>query len=161
MPASIAALVAGAAVFAACILPALVLASQVRLSEATSAYASADCARADQLAQHSIAVLATRAPPWQIEALCAVRAGRYRLAQARLRAGLEQDPGNWQLHAALAATTAAAGSDARTPAAIALRLNPLDPSVQALARALTRGPKPAARQAALGFLSEQSLIESG
>ena len=161
MPASVAALIVGAAALAACVLPALVLASQVRLSEATSAYAAADCARANQLARHSVAILPNRAPPWQIEALCAVRAGRYRTAQARLRAGLAEDPNNWQLRAALAATAAAAGSDARTQAAAALRLNPLDPSVQTLANALARGPSRAAREAAIGFLSQQSLVQSG
>lgn len=161
MPASLVALAVAAAALVACVLPAFVLASQVRLTDATNAYAQADCTRADQLARQSLDILGTRAPPWQIEALCAVRAGRYPLAVTRLRDGLAQDPRNWQLQAALAASTAAAGEDARRQAAAALRLNPLDTGVQTLARALARGRSPDARRAALSFLSEQSLIQSG
>jgi O-antigen ligase len=152
---------AGTAVIAACLFPALVLASQVRLNEATSAYASGDCASADRFARSSINVLGTRAPPFQIEGLCAIRAGQYRRAQTELRGGLAVDPNDWQLQAALAATTAATGADARAQAAAALRLNPTDPGVRALAKALARGPSARARRAALTFLSEQSLIESG
>jgi O-antigen ligase len=153
--------VVGAAVVGISVFPALVLASQVRLNAATSAYASGDCTRADKLARSSIDVLGTRAPPWQIEALCAVRVGHYRSAQAELRSGLAEDPNDWQLQAALAAATAAVGSDARAQAAVALRLNPEDPGVRALAQALAGGPSAKARQAAVTFLSQQSLIVSG
>jgi O-antigen ligase len=158
---SIRALIAGAAVIGACVFPALVLASQVRLNEATTAFASGNCARADQLAQGSIDVLGTRASPWQIKALCAVRYGHYSRAAADLRSGLAVDPNDWQLQAALAAATAADGHDARGEAALARRLNPNDPGVRALARALARAPSPRTRRAALAFLSQQSLIESG
>lgn len=158
---SVRAFVAGAVVLGACVLPALVLASQVRLNDATTAYAAADCTSADQLARRSTEILGTRAGPWQIEALCAIRANHFTRAQGLLRQGLAQDPNDWQLQAALAASTAAAGSDARAQAVAALRLNPLDPSVQTLARALSHGPSHAARRAATNFLSEQSLIESG
>jgi len=44
---------------------------------------------------------------------------------------------------------------------VALRLNPQDPGVRALAKALAAGPSKAARQAALSYLSQQSLIVSG
>ena len=154
-------LAVGCLVVAAAVLPALVLASQGRLNEATSAYAAGDCSQADRLAGRSIDLLGTRAPPWQIESLCSVLAGRYRLAEAQLRDGLAQDPNDWQLQAALAASTAAAGGDARAQAAVALRLNPLDPGVQALAAALAQGPSARARSAAGAFLSNQSLIGSG
>ena len=159
--ASVRAFVAGAAVVGACVFPALVLASQVRLNEATAAYASGNCARADKLAQSSLQILGTRAPPWQIEALCAVRAGQFTRAQTDLRRGLATDPEDWQLEAALAAATAAAGSDARAEAAVARRLNPNDPDVLALAQALASGPSAKARRAARAFLSQQSLIGSG
>jgi len=158
---SIVALLAGIAVVAASVLPALVLGSQVRLNAATTAYALGDCAQADRLAARSIEILGTRAPPWQIEALCSIRAGHYAHAEAQLHHGLAEDPDDWQLTAALAATTAAAGVDARAQAAAALRLDPLDPGVRALARALRHGPSRKARAAALAFLSQQSLIESG
>ena len=159
--APIRAFLAGAAVVGACVFPALVLASQVRLNEATAAYASADCARADKLAQRSIDLLGTRAPPWQIKALCAVRAGRFGRAETDLRGGLAVDPDDWQLQAALAAATAAAGHDARAEVAVARRLNPSDPGVRALAQALAAGPSAHARRAARTFLSQQSLIGSG
>jgi Flp pilus assembly protein TadD len=159
--ASVRAFVAGAAVVGACVFPALVLASQVRLNEATAAYASGNCARADQLAQRSIEILGTRAPPWQIEALCAVRAGQFARAVTDLRRGLAKDPEDWQLQAALAAATAAGGSDARAEGAVARRLNPNDPGVLALAQALASGPSAKARRAARAFLSQQSLIGSG
>ena len=158
---SVRTLVAGAAVVGVCVFPGLVLASQVRLDEATTAYASGDCTTANRLAQSSINALGTRPEPWQIEALCAVNDGHYRRAAAKLRAGLAEDPNDWQLQAALAATIAATGSDARPEAAAALALNPQDPGVQALARALSGGPSAKARRAARTFLSQQSLIESG
>ncbi len=158
---SLRAFVAGVAVVGVSVFPALVLASQLRLNEATAAYASGDCTRADRLARSSIDALGTRAPPWQIEALCAVQDGQLRSAQADIRSGLAEDPNDWQLQAALAATTAALGNDARTQAAAALRLNPLDPGVQALARALAGGPSSKARQAARTYLSQQPLITSG
>ncbi len=158
---AIVALVAGIVVVAVSVLPALVLGSQVRLNAATTAYALGDCTQADRLAARSIEILGTRAPPWQIEALCSIREGRYGRAEAQLRHGLAADPDDWQLTAALAASTAAAGVDARAQAAAALRLNPLDPGVRALARALRHGPSHRARAAAIAFLSQQSLIESG
>ena len=86
---------------AACVFPALVLASQVRLNNASNAYADGNCTLADKFARSSIDVLGTRAPPWQIEALCAVRDGDYPLAQTDLRSGLAVDPDDWQLEAAL------------------------------------------------------------
>ena len=158
---SLTAFVAGAAVVAVTVFPVLVLGSQIRLNEASSAYAAGDCTRADKLARDSIDVLGTRAPPWQIVALCAARSGHYRQASADLRAGLGVDPNDWQLQAALAATTAAVGADARTQARTALRLNPLEPTVVALAQALGRGPSAKARRAALNYLSQQVLITSG
>jgi O-antigen ligase len=158
---SIRAFIAGTAVVAVAVFPALVLASQIRLNEATSAYAAGDCARADKLARSSIDALGTRAPPWQIVALCDVRAGHYRQAATDLRSGLAADPDDWQLQAALAAASAAVGSDARAQVQAALALDPLDPSVAALAHALRGGPSPKARQAARSYLSQQTLITSG
>jgi hypothetical protein len=151
----------GAIVAAAGAAPALVLASQISLTEATSAYGAGNCASAEQYARRSIDALDMRAPAWQIEALCSVRAGRYGRAEAELRSGLAEDPNDWQLESALAASVAATGADARPEAADALRLDPVDPNVQALARALSRGPSRHARSAAIAFLSQQSLIESG
>jgi len=161
MSASLRACAVGATVVALSVLPALVLASQVRLNEATDAYAAGNCARAQRLAQSSIAALDTRAGPWQIEALCSVASGHYGRAASQFRRGLAEDPNDWQLQAGLAAATAASGSDARSEAALARALNPRDPAVRTLAAALARGPSAKARRAARTFLSEQSLIESG
>ncbi len=155
------AFVAGALVVAVSVFPALVLVSQVRLNSAASAYALGNCASADRFAQRSIDVLDTRAGPWQIKALCDVRAGDYKRAQTDLRGGLAADPNDWQLQAALAAARAAVGYDARTQAALALRLDPLDQGVSTLAHALAGGPSKRARQAARAFLSQQSLIVTG
>jgi Flp pilus assembly protein TadD len=114
------------------------------------------------VAQHSIDVLGTRAGPWQIKALCDLRKGQYRRAQVALRGGLAVDPHDWELQAALAAATAARGFDARAQAATALRLNPEDADIQALADALAHGPSVKARTAARLYLSEQqTLIVSG
>jgi hypothetical protein len=158
---SLRAFVVGTAVVGVSVFPALVLASQVRLNEATSAYAQGGCARAVRFAHSSIDALGTRAPPWQMLALCAVQDDQFRRAQTDLRHGLAEDPSDWQLQAALAATTAILGHDARAQAAVALRLNPLDPGVRALAQALLRGPSARARRAARTYLSQQSLITSG
>ena len=158
---SIGAFLAGAAVVAIAVFPALVLVSQVRLNAATAAYSTGDCASADRLARSSIDALGTRAPPWQILELCDVEAGHYRQALKDVRSGLAVDPDDWELQAALAASLAAVGSDARTAAQAALALNPIDPGVDALARALRGGPSRGARQAAITFLSDQTLISSG
>jgi O-antigen ligase len=151
----------GAVVVAAAVLPALVLASQLRLTSATSAYAAGDCASADRFARNSLDALGTRAGPWQIEALCDIRGGQYHHALLALDSGLSVDPNDWQLQSAAAATEAVLGFDARAQAASALRLNPLDSGVMALAHALERGPSKQTRQAALAFLSDQSLIVTG
>jgi len=161
MSASLRASAVGAAIVALAVLPALVLASQVRLSEATNAYAAGNCASAQRLAESSIAALGTRAGPWQIEALCSVQSGHFGRAATQFRRGLVEDPKDWQLQAGLAAAIAASGSDARSQAALALELNPLDPTVSTLAAALAHGPSRRARTAAIAFLSDQSLIESG
>jgi hypothetical protein len=158
---SAAVFIAGALVVGASVFPALVLASQVRLNEATNAYAAGNCARADRLARSSVDVLGTRAPPWQIEALCAVVNGRYRNAETDLRGGLGADPNDWQLHAALAAAIAASGSDARAQVAVAVRLNPNTGDIRALAQALAGGPSAKARSTARSFLDQQSLLVSG
>ena len=155
------ALVAGAAVVGVAVFPTLVLASQISLNQASAAYAAGDCTRADKLARNSIDILHTRAPPWQILALCAVRESQYHLARADLRSGLAEDPNDWQLQAALAATTALIGGDARAEAVLAVRLDAEDPSVRALAFALAGGPSAAARREARAYLSQQSLIVSG
>jgi O-antigen ligase len=155
------AFVAGVAVVGVAVFPVLVLASQLHLNEATAAYAAGDCTRADKQAQRSIDALATRAGPWQVEALCDIRDGHLRRAQVALRGGLAADPNDWQLQAALAAATAAVGSDARSEAAMAVRLDPQDAGVRALAQALAGGPSKRARQAGVSFLSQQSLIVSG
>ena len=84
-----------------------------------------------------------------------------RSPQTDLRSGLADDPDDWQLEAALAASIAATGSDARPQAARALALNPQDPGVQALAKALAGGPSLRGEAAARSFLSQQSLIVSG
>jgi hypothetical protein len=161
LPVHFRAFAVGAAVVGVGVFPALVLASQFRLNQASNAYAAGNCALAEKRARSSIDVLGTRAPPWQIEALCAVVDGHFALAQTDLRSGLAEDPHDWQLEAALAAARAAAGADGRTQAAAALALNPQDPGVRALAAALAGGPSKAARQAAQSYLSQQSLIVSG
>jgi hypothetical protein len=158
---SLRAFAAGVAVVALAVLPALVLASQVRLNNASAAYASGNCKQADKEARSSIDALGTRAPPWQIVALCDVQAGRYAQAAKDLRSGLVVDPRDWELQAALSAALAAVGKEARSQVQLAYRLNPLEPTVDALTRALERGPSAKARAAARAYLSQQVLIESG
>jgi O-antigen ligase len=153
--------IVGAAVLAVAVGPGLVLVSQVRLNDATAAYASGNCSRADHFARGSLEILGTRAAPWQIEALCSVRDDQFRRAETDLRGGLAVDPNDWQLQSALAAATAAAGSDARTEVATARALDPNDPTISALARALAHGPSAKARRAGKAFLSQQTLISSG
>jgi O-antigen ligase len=159
--ASLRALVVGMAVVAAAVLPALVLASQLHLNNATEAYSAGSCTRADQLARQSIDILGTRAGPWQIEALCDIRAERYGRAEAALRSGLAEDPHDWQLQSALAGAIAAGGGDGRSAAAIARRLDPNEATLEVFAQAIAAGPSARARAAARVFLSQQSLIDSG
>ena len=151
----------GAVVVAAAVAPALVLPSQVRIDQASAAYLAGNCAQAQQAARRAISALGTRALPWQIEGLCALRGGHPQLAQAALRSGLAEDPSSWQLRAALAAAMAEAGGDGHLDAAQAARLDPLDPDVQALSAALARGPSRAARGAARAFVAHATLIPTG
>jgi hypothetical protein len=158
----IAPLLVGLLVLGASALPGLVLASQIRLNDATSALAAGNCAQADTLARSSLDVLGTRAPPWQIEAICAARVGRYALAETYLRGGLAEDPDDWQLQSALAAAEGARGSPAAAKqAASAAALNPRDALIGELSQTLARGPSQAARRAGISFLDQQTLIVSG
>ena len=125
--ASLRAFLAGAAVIGVCVLPALVLASQVRLDSATTAYSAADCASADRLAARAVEILGTRAGPWQIEALCAVRANRFGAAERLFAKGLAEDPNDWQLQAGLAAARAAIGLGASAQAATRAAPEPARP----------------------------------
>ena len=91
--AQIRALVAGAAVVGVGVFPALVLASQIspepgdrQRTQRATARAPTNWRAIRSTSSH------TRAPPWQIEALCAVRDGQYGLARADLRGGLAEDP---------------------------------------------------------------------
>lgn len=157
----VAALCLGLVVVASAALPALVLGSQVRLDDATDAYAAGHCATADADARRSIEILDSRAAPWQIEALCSVASGHYRRAQAQFRSGLAADPDDWQLESGLAASIVASGGDAHPELVAAERLDPLDTGLDSVAAAAAHGPSRAARRAARAFLSQQSLIESG
>ena len=142
---------------APCVFPALVLASQVRLNEATNAYAAGNCAQRrsagaalDRHARNARAAVADRGAlrgprrplPARAAQICAAASRRTRTTGSSRRRSRRR--------------TAAVGSDARAAGRRSpLRLNPLDPGVDALAQALAAGPRRAARAAARAFLSQQ------
>ncbi len=65
---------------------------------------------------------------------CDARAGQPGLAVDAMRAARVRDPHNWQYAYGLAIAQALAGEDPRPSAALALRLNPLEPLARKLVR---------------------------
>ena len=73
------------------------------------------------------------------------------LAVDAMRAARVRDPRNWQYAYGLAVAQALAGEDPRPSAALALRLNPLEPLARKLVRDMrSKSAQPAARAGAAG-----------
>ena len=105
-----------------------------------------DCATATDEALNSIDALSSQAGAFEVLGWCDARAGQQKLAVAAMRNAQRRDPGDWHYAYGLAVTQALAGQDPRPAAAQARRLNPLDPHLAALERAVR--PNSAAKRRA-------------
>ena len=144
-------LLAGLAVLLVAVTPLTVTASQSRLDDSTRALHDGDCATATDSALGSLDALNSQAGAFEVLGWCDLRAGERRLAVAAMRNAQRRDPDNWHYAYGLAVTQALAGEDPRPAAALAKRLNPLEPQVAALQRAV-RLRSPARRRAAVARL---------
>jgi O-Antigen ligase len=127
---------AGLACLLLAVTPLLVTVSQARLQTAGRAFARGDCAGAVDASLGSLDVLRVRPEPFELIGYCDIRAGRPDLALAAMEAARERDPDAWQYAYGGAVARAAAGRDPRPAIAEAARLNPHEPRVRDLARAL-------------------------
>ena len=120
--------------FAVAVVPGLVLISDDRLEESAHAYERGDCAAAIDAADSAISTLSARPEPYEIRAYCLLRDDSRPEALRDLERAADRDPENWIYPYGLARARAASGLDPRPQAALALRLNPLEPDVQDAAR---------------------------
>ena len=144
-------LLAGLAILLVAVTPLTVTASQSRLNRGETALRDGDCATATNSALGSLDALSSQAGAFEVLGWCDARAGEHKLAMAAMRNAQRRDPDNWHYAYGLAVTQALAGEDPRPAAALAKRLNPLDPYVRALERAV-RPRTAAARRAAVARL---------
>ena len=84
----------------------------------------------------SIDWLSARPQPYEVLGFCDLRDGRPWLAVSEMNQALRLDPGSWEPNYALAIAQAAAGTDPRSNAARALRMNPKEPLTRQAAKAL-------------------------
>ena len=144
-------LLAGLAILLVAVTPLTVTASQSRLNRGETALRKGDCVTATNSALGSLDALSSQAGAFEVLGWCDARAGQQKLAIAAMRNAQRRDPDNWHYAYGLAVTQALAGEDPRAAAALAKRLNPLDPYVAALQRAV-RPNSAAKRRAAVAKL---------
>lgn len=129
----------GAVLIAVAGVPALAAISQSQLDLALNAYASGDCPSAADAGRSARAALPPRAEPRMVLGWCAGRAGHAAEAVADLRGAVARANRDWETHYDLAVVLAANGRDPRHELAQAGALDPLEPAVQQLARAVANG----------------------
>lgn len=110
--------------------PYTILSSQAWLDRGEDAFERRDCAAAADAARSSIDALGIRPEPYQLLSYCAIRARQPRIAIARSRQAIANDPSNSDLIYDLALARAAAGHDPQPQLRRALALNPLDEVVE-------------------------------
>ncbi len=129
-------LLAGLACLLVAVTPVTVAIAQGRLDRGVTALKRGDCAAAADGALDSIDALSVQAAPFEVLGWCDARAGQLPLALRAMQDARRRDPDNWQNAYGLAVVQALAGQDPRGAAALALRLNPLEPLTRSLARGL-------------------------
>jgi hypothetical protein len=131
----------GLAALLIAIVSGMLLASQNRLDESVTAYYEGDCEVALRDARRSSDWLGLRPEAHEMQGICLAALADYEGAVRAFERALERDPHNWGVHSSLAASLAATRRDPRPHAREGLRLNPLDPQAQRVAREL-RGRDP-------------------
>jgi len=128
-------------VLALLVSPVKVAVSEARTTDALDAMIAGECATATSRARAALDVLPERPTPHHVLAYCALQERRVADAVGSMEAAVRLDPDNWEFHYGLAIARARAGLDPRREAALAARLNPLDPMLPA-ARERLRGHTP-------------------
>jgi hypothetical protein len=121
------------------IAPALVLISQRQVNAAVDAQRAGNCPRAVDRATASIETLDVRPDPYEVLALCQVKAGRPGLGVDALQHAVDRDPNNWRYHLELAAVRGGAGLDPLPDLLAARRLNPHDAEITDLLASIPKG----------------------
>jgi O-antigen ligase len=141
--------------------PALVAYSQLRLNQSVDAFRRGDCQRAIDAGLSSASALPIRPEPYEIVSYCDVRLRANRLGRRAIDRAVERDPHNWEFHYARAIVLGATGSDPRSEARIAHRLNPRNrltqDAVKRFRRSNRRSWRRLARSAPLNFARPQRL----
>ncbi len=128
--------------------PALVALSESSQNRAKRALRQGDCPTAIDASLDSLALLPMRAEPFELLGYCDLRAGAERLAVLAMDAARARDPDAWQYAYGSAVARALAGDDPRPAIADARRLNPKEPLVLRLARAMDTDSQVRRRRAA-------------
>ena len=121
--------------------PVKVAVSEARMADALDAMNAGECATAMRAARAALDVVPERPTPHYVMAYCALQERRFTRAVRSMRAAVRLDPHNWEFRYGLAIARAHAGLDPRRAAAMAARLNPLDPMLPAASERL-RGHTP-------------------
>ncbi len=116
--------VVAAGVAALALTPLAVARSQSELNLAVAALHANDCATAEEAAERSIDRLSVRPEPFQVLAVCSMRAGQGADALALMRGAVDRDPRNWRLLYDLAVVRATQRLDPRGALREAQRRNP-------------------------------------
>ena len=128
-------------VLAVLVSPVKVAVSEARMTDALDAMNARECATATNRAGAALDVVPERPTPHHVIAYCALQERRFTRAVRSMQAAVRLDPNNWEFRYGLAIARAHAGLDPRREAAMAARLNPLDPMLPA-ARERLRGHTP-------------------
>lgn len=138
-------IVAALAVLVLAITPVLFAYSQPPLDRAVNAFNARDCRTGIDAALTATERFGVRPEPWMVLGYCDARLGQFDLARRAMDAARSRDPDNWQIAYGQAIVYGVSGMDPRPYAEEALRLNPLDPRAQSLARELRRARTEARR----------------
>jgi hypothetical protein len=126
--------VAGLACLLLAVTPWLLLRSQDDLHSAVAALHRGDCRAAIDDALDARDALSARAEPFALIGYCDLRLGADALGIQAMTAARDRDPRNWAYAYGLALALARAGEDPRPEAALAVRLNPREPTARELER---------------------------
>jgi glucose dehydrogenase len=114
--------------------PVAAVVSQTNLDAAVAAFKDDDCETAIDSALSSLDALKQRPEPYEVIGYCDARQGQHQLALQAMENAVSRDPDSWETHYGLAIVRGAGGLDPRRQAAIARRLNPLEPRTRTAVR---------------------------
>jgi hypothetical protein len=114
--------------------PAYMWLSQLRLDQASTAFAQGNCRAATRSAMSSISVLGDRPEPYEVISYCDIRRDMPELAIATIQKAISLDPNDWNFRYDLAVMQASAGLDPMPAMREAVSLDPREPLIQQAVR---------------------------